>query len=53
MRQTKRDGAVPFAILPLFLFPLDVQIHRTTDNYKTEHDGQYRFQFPQNPPPST
>jgi hypothetical protein len=37
--------AVPFAILPLFLFPLDVQIHRTTDNYKTEHDGQYRFQF--------
>jgi len=45
MRQTKRDGAVPFAILPLFLFPLDVQIHRTTDNYKTENDGQYRFQF--------
>jgi hypothetical protein len=45
----KRDGvAAPFAVLPLFLFPLDVQIHRAADNYQAQHDGQYRFQFHEN-----
>jgi hypothetical protein len=40
----KRDGvAVPFAVLPLFLFPLNVQIHRAADNYQAQHDGQCRF----------
>jgi len=40
----KRDGvAVPFAVLPLFLFPLDVQIHRAADNHQAKNDGQYRF----------
>jgi len=31
--------------LPLFFFRLMLQIHRATDNYKTEHDSQYRSQF--------
>jgi hypothetical protein len=48
MGKAKRDGvAAPFAVSPLFLFPLDVQIHRTADNYQTQHDGQYRFQLHQ------
>jgi hypothetical protein len=29
------DGvAAPFAVLPLFLFPLNVQIHSAADNYQ-------------------
>jgi len=36
----KKDGV---AVLPLFLFPLNVQIHRTADNYQAQHDGQCRF----------
>jgi hypothetical protein len=40
----KRDGvAVPFAVLPLFLFSFNVQIHRAADNHQAQHDGQYRF----------
>jgi hypothetical protein len=36
----KSDGvAAPFAILSLFLFPLDVQIHRAANNYQAQHDG--------------
>jgi hypothetical protein len=31
----ERDGAtIPFSVIPLFLFPLDVQIHRTANNHQ-------------------
>jgi hypothetical protein len=37
----RQKGAVsrPFAALSLFIFPLDMQIHRAADNHQTKHDG--------------